>query len=406
MTITAPTNGTTTAESTERAAESTAAARQRGRGRRVLGWALIVVLLVGGALLALRVVATPPLYTGTLNPDGRNPVGARAVAEILRQQGVEVEVITSSAAVPAALRDGSTLAMADPYSLSDETVQAMTARADRVVLLTSSERMLRLLGLGVGAGFAPPPVGPECDVAEFAAVGTIQPTRTFEPADGVTACFPSDDGAAVLVDERGGRTVSIVEGSQLFSNERLAENGNAALALALLGQSEHVVWYVPSFEDGDMTADAADTLGTRTPEWVTPALLMLLLAGIAAAVWRGRRFGPLVAETLPVTVRASETMHGRARLTAKAADAGHAAGSVRAGTVRRLARRLGLSERAAPHEVADAASDRLRIPRGSLHDLLAGPLPSDDQQLVDSARRLAELEDAVAAAVHIERNTP
>ncbi len=96
-----------------------------------------------------------------------------------------------------------------------------------------------------------------------------------------------------------------------------------------------------------------------------------------------------------MTVRASETMHGRARLTARAADAPHAADALREGTRRRLARRLGLAVHADADEIADAAADRLRIPRGTLQSLLSGPPPTDDAALVALARRLDELETAV-----------
>ena len=57
-------------------------------------------------------------------------------------------------------------------------------------------------------------------------------------------------------------------------------------------------------------------------------------------------------------------------------------------------------------EFADAAADRLRIPRGGLHHLLLGDLPQTDPDLIDFARQLDELERAVETAVHTERNTP
>ncbi|MBQ3359526.1 MAG: hypothetical protein IJG47_11590, partial [Microbacterium sp.] len=245
----------------------------------------------------------------------------------------------------------------------------------------------------------------QCTAGEFAEVGTIEPDRLMTPHSGVEWCFGDEEGAAVLIDDSDGRRTSIVDGSRLFSNAYLAENGNAALALALLGQTDRVVWYVPSLGDSDLEATSPDTLGTLTPPWVTPAIILLMLSGAAAALWRGRRFGPLVAETLPVTVRASETMHGRARLTAKAADAPHAALAIRDGAQRRLARRLGLTARATSDEVADAASDRLRIPRGTLQALLAGPLPTDDAALVELARRLADLEEAVEKTHRTARAT-
>jgi len=385
---------------------STAAARPPGRRGRVLGWLFVIVLLVGIAALSMRFVAAAPSLAGTLNPESPAPGGAKALAELVRQQGPQVQVARSRADAAAAVDVDTTLVLPDPYTLTDEAALALVDSADRVVLLSSSSRMLRLLDLGEDAASGGTTAVAGCAAAEFARVGEIEAERLFAPAEGVEACFGGDDGAALLRSSDGSRTVTLVEGARLFSNEHLAERGNAALGLALLAQTEKVVWYVPSFEDSDITGEQSDTLGSLTPEWVTPAIVLLLLAGLAAVWWRGRRFGPLIAESLPVTVRASETMHGRARLTAKAADAAHAGEAIREGTMRRLSRRLALSPRASAHEVADAASDRLRVPRGSLHDLLGGPPPASDRDLIDLARSLADLETAVDYAFHTERTLP
>lgn len=390
--------------------DSTAAARPQGRRGNVRGWVLVVALLIGIALLSLRLVTTAPSLEGVLNPESPAPGGAKAVAELVRQQGTEVEVVRSRTAAGAALDPGSTLVLTDPVALTDDAVLDLLDEADRVVLLSTSARMLELLDLGTGAASTGAggldAVEASCDRPEFAETGGVQAERMFEPADDVDGCFRDADGAAaLLVAEREGARISFIEATRMLSNRHLAEDGNAALGLALLAQTDHVVWYVGSLEDGDRTADTPATLGELTPAWLTPAILLLLLAGIAAIWWRGGRFGPLVAESLPVTVRASETMHGRARLTAKAADAPHAAAAIRAGTRAGLATRLALSPRATAEEVADAASDRLGVPRGSLHDLLGGPAPADDRELVELARRLAELETAVWAA-QTERNRP
>jgi len=385
---------------------STAAARAPGRRGRILGWLFVIVLLLGITLVSMRFVATAPSLAGALNPESPAPGGAEALAELVRQQGVEVQVSRSRTDAAASVDGDVTLVLTDPYTLTDDAALDLVESADRVVLLTSSSRMLRLLDLGTDAAIPGVVVDAGCDAAEFARVGDIDAERLFTPADGVEGCFGTDDGAAVLRSVDGARTITLVEGARLFSNEQLAERGNAALGLALLAQTERVVWYVPSFEDGDITGEQPDTLGSLTPEWVTPAIVLLLLAGLAAVWWRGRRFGPLVAESLPVTVRASETMHGRARLTAKAADAAHAGEAIREGTVRRLSRRLALSTRASAIEVADAAADRLQVPRGSLHDLLGGPPPASDRDLISLARSLADLEKAVDDAFHTERRLP
>lgn len=384
---------------------STAAPRPDGRRASIIGWLLVIALLIGIALLSLRLVTTAPSLGGVLNPDSPAPAGARAIAELVRQQGTEVEVARTRAAAVAAIEPGTTLVLTDPVALSDEAVLDLIGDADRVVLLGASARVLDLLELGTSArGLGT--VEAACDRPEFAKTGAIEAERMFTPADGVEGCYLNAEGdAALLAADRDGALVSLIEASRMLSNRHLAEDGNAALGLALLAQTDRVVWYVGSFEDGDRGADTPATLGDLTPQWVTPAVLLLLLSGIAAVWWRGGRFGPLVSESLPVTVRASETMHGRARLTAKAADAPHAASAIRAGTRDRLARRLALSPRATPTEIAEAASDRLGIPRGSLHHLLDGSPPADDRELIELARRLAELEAAVDAA-HTERNRP
>ncbi len=109
----------------------------------------------------------------------------------------------------------------------------------------------------------------------------------------------------------------------------------------LLGRHPTLVWYMPGIGDSDL-ADSNPSLGELTPPWVSPVIVLLLLAGVAAAIWRGRRFGPLVSERLPVTVRAAETTEGRGRLYAHARDALHAADQLRIGALGRLSRLLGL----------------------------------------------------------------
>jgi len=386
------------------AVPSTAERAPRGtRLRALAGWAAVVVIVLIGVVVALRVSVSMPAARGALDPESVGDSGAMALAEILRDRGVDVEVHRSRLDARAAVDEDTTLVMANPYTLTDEGLEELIGPAQRVVFLSAGSHLLSVLGIGADGAGSSAPVDAGCPVPEFAEVGAIRPDRLFVAADGVTGCFGDGETDAVLVDDRDGVRRSVVDGDRLFSNAYLAENGNAALGLALLGQTERVVWYVPSLDDSDIEGSMPDSLGSLTPPWVTPAILLLMMAGLAAALWRGQRFGPLVAETLPVTVRASETMHGRARLTARAADAAHAADAIREGSRRRLARRLGLAETASVDEIADAAADRLRVPRGSVQTLLTGLLPADDAGLVELSRRLGELEDAVDDATHAPR---
>ncbi len=393
-------HGTTSAEP--------AATATRTRWRALLGWVLVTLLVLGGSLVGLVLAAGPP-DRGVLDPEGRGPAGALALAELVREEGTEVVVARTRAEAVALLRPGSTLVTTHPHALSDDAVSALFDTAERLVVLSGDSRMLRLLDLGTPAVVSTGPQPPGCEIAAFRRVGTVQPERLFIPGPGVTGCFGTDDApaagaaAGVLVDDRTGRSRILVDGAALFRNDALTENGNAALGLALLAPTAHVVWYVPSYSDTDMSLEDTESLGALTPGWVTPAILLLLIAGLAAAFWRGRRFGPLVSETLPVTVRAAETMQGRARLTARAGDAAHAGAALRTGALLRLGTRLGIDGRTTPGAVADATADRLRRPRAELAALLVGPLPATDPELIVFARDLAEIENAVDATIRTER---
>ena len=120
---------------------------------------------------------------------------------------------------------------------------------------------------------------------------------------------------------------------------------------------------------------------------------------LAAAFWRGRRFGPLVVEDLPVTVRASETMEGRARLYAKGSARLRAVDSLRIGAVQRVARACGLPATATVDAVVLAAADLTGRPPSEVHAILVGEIPRTDAEMVRLSDALLTLERAATEAV-------
>src|SRR5699024_4838614 len=105
----------------------------------------------------------------------------------------------------------------------------------------------------------------------------------------------------------------IVLGSaDLLTNDGIGRADNSALALNLLTADGAVSWYVPSANDPMGTASQTP-LG-YLPDWAGPVLLWLLLVALIVLVALGRRFGPVVVEPLPVTVRPQELVLGRAQL--------------------------------------------------------------------------------------------
>jgi len=434
----------------------TAAAPRPGRLAATLRWVGTALIVTVAAVALLLLNSTAPQTREELDPEATGPTGTRALARILAEQGASVEIAhgrdeaarllddDEGAGDDDAPRPATTLVLTAPVFATDpamEGIHDLSGHADRVVFLSADERTLSFFDLGKFAGSAfgesVAETGSDaeagCPEPRFAEVGEISAQTTFTPASGVRGCFTAEDGSAALLLTSGrSPELAVVDAVGLFDNANLATGGNAALAFALLvnaqdppatpigadeGGGTRIVWLVPSAED--LATDVSGSIAALTPGWVTPVMLILLLTGLAAAVWRGRRFGPLVEEQLPVTVRASETMQGRARLTAQRADAAHAAATLREGALRRLRRRLGLPANAAAAEVAAALAARAgslgaadartdggeALDRAALHRLLGGELPANDTALLEFARRLASVEDALPLPSG-ERNTP
>lgn len=132
------------------------------------------------------------------------------------------------------------------------------------------------------------------------------------------------------------------------------------------------------------------------PGWLW-GTLQLALAAALAAIWRGRRFGPLVTEQLPVAIRASESTEGRARLYRSADARDRAAAALRADTRHRIAPLLGMSAQDAdsPAVLLPAVAARLGTPGSDPYALLFGPAPADDAALVLLTDQLDALEREV-----------
>ena len=393
------------------APQADSATRRRG----IAGWVgiAVVLLLVGGFGAALS-SAGRWAERDALDPESAGPLGTRALVEILRGQGVEVIVARDRAAAARELGGRSaTLVLPDAPALSDDAIRALATGAADVVLVEPRSRTITLLMPGAEtAGFADAgTVQPSCEVPEAVRSGAVAPGTGFTPggSHAVSACYPAGDAFGLLVgpsldDDGSDDQVAVVDGRTLFTNEHLADNGNAALALNLMGRHPIVVWYVPSLTDTDL--DNTDpSLGELTPPWVSPVIVLLLVAGATAALWRGRRFGPLVRERLPVSVRAAETTEGRARLYATSHDALHAADQLRIPALGRIGRALGLGTAATAGEIADAAAATTGLERSAVRGTLIDDIPRGDADLVLLDARLRHLEGAVLAAARPERNT-
>ena len=397
-----PAGGATTGPAVPRAVvgDGTTAGQRAGARWRRWRWPAVVVLLVLLAGLAAA-LPEPRRSTVPLAPDNPGDAGARALAQILGRQGVEIDhVHTTSEAIGSAERGG-TLLVTGTGLLTDDQIRAVAGTANDLVLLDPDPVMLDAVtqaaetspGDGEGLRTA------ACRAPDARAAGTIRAGGGGYRAvtDAATVCFPGaspDSGVYLVVDEE--RRVTALADASMLTNARLEEDGNAALTLRMLGREDRLVWYVPSFADvGGGTQAAGPSLGDLVPPWAGVLALQLALVAVLAGVWRGRRLGRLVTEPLPVTVRAAETTRGRGRLYRRSRAYGHAAAALRAGAASRSAARLGLPRSAGAPAVIDALARATGRPGDEVAALLYGPPPTDDTGLTRLARRLDDLESEV-----------
>ncbi|MFD3697273.1 DUF4350 domain-containing protein [Streptomyces sp. NPDC058646] len=376
--------------------------------RRTRGTVAVAGILLASAI-ALAAVGTGTRH-GHLDPRSADPTGSRAVAELLTERGVTTRVVTTAREAAAASGPGTTLLVTGPDMLGESQRRTLRSAMDlsggRTVLLGPGSPSLTGLAPGVRTAghpsaddLAPACALPAATTAGRATTGTGLRYSTTLP--GATACYPSDGHPTLLVlptGTTGGDTV-VLGSETILLNESLAEEGNASLALQLLGSRPDLVWYLPTLADTDPEAAPAEekSLFDLIPAGWSWALLQLFVAAALAALWRARRLGPLVTEHLPVAIRASEATEGRARLYRKANARDRAATVLRAATRERLAALVGVPHTRAhdPAALVPAVSARLADGPRDVTALLFGPTPSGDAALVALADHLDALEREV-----------
>ncbi|CAM5720728.1 hypothetical protein SALBM311S_02671 [Streptomyces alboniger] len=375
---------------------------------RARGVILALVLLLTGAI-AIATVRSDS-HQGSLDPRSAAHYGSRAVAELLADRGVSTRVVTTLDEARAAADPDTTLLVAVPDLLTERQqsrLHAATADAGgRTVLVAPGSSSVERLAPGIVANPATSldsTLSPSCDLpaaqrAGAADTGGIRYTVTRSGAD---ECYPSERLATLvrMPDTSGAGDTIALGAPDILYNDTLDEQGNASLALQLLGSRPHLVWYLPSLSDSAADTDDEKTFFDLLPAGWLWGTLQLFVAAALAALWRARRLGPLVPERLPVAIRASETVEGRARLYRKANARDRAATALRSTTRTRLAPLVGVPgpQAHSPETLLPALSAHLHSPGDgqAMHSLLFGRSPSDDTALIALADQLDALEREV-----------
>ena len=387
-----------------------ASPRARGWRRR---WVLVAVLAAAVVAVAFLFVSQGPGPASSAPLDPRNPTanGAQALARVLESQGVRVVVARGEAELERAGVDAdTTVVVTRTAPLAESTTKGLArlaSRAERLVLVAPDRGILRYIAPEVtvteARRAAQDLVATDCgtsDVRPGETLSRSQVEYTSSLAD--AACFTHDRASVYLSLARRGVTPPMVllGSTSMPANDQITDASNAAVMLRVLGHSGRVVWYVPSRED--VPAGDSEGLGSLLPPWIGPVLALSGVAFLGLVLWRGRRFGRLVPEPLPVVVRAVETTESRGRLYRRARDASRAGATLQGATRTRIADYLGLprpnpsiSSRGADQALVSAVSAATGRQVGEVGALLLGPSPTRDDHLLGLAAELAALEKEV-----------
>jgi hypothetical protein len=368
-----------------------------GQRWRALRWVLLAVIVVVGVAAATAYL-TSPRPGGRMEATSTSPEGARALITLLRDHGVTVIEADDVAAVEREAQPGSLLVVAQTFNLFGDELLSRLADlpGDRLLVEpvgATREQLAPQIRRGESTSYAG--IAPDCDLREATRAGAVQ----FGSADAyeasgstpVTRCY--DGVLARYTDD--GRTITVVGSANFMMNEGLLEEGNAALAMNLAGTHPRVVWYAPQHDEGADSVGGA-SVSDLIPTQVTWLVWQLVLVVVLLALWKGRRVGPLVAERLPVVVRASETVEGRGRLYRSRRARDRAADALRTSTLQRMLPRLGLGRNAEPSTVAQAVATRSGLNPLAVTHTLYGQAPATDADLVNLARALDDMERLVA----------
>ncbi len=347
---------------------------ERWRGAR---WVLLgLVIVIGVATLSTYLTAPRP--GGPMDPESTSPEGARALVTILREHGVDVITAGDIASVEKAARPDTLLVVAQTFYLFDDDVLRRLAAlpGDRLLVAPVSrtrEALAPEIRLGGTTTFGDSK--PDCDLREAKRAGEVQ----FGLGDGyeaagdvpVTRCY----GGALVRYTHDDREVTVVSAADFMTNAGLLKQGNAALAMNLAGSHPRVIWYAPQHSEGGGESGGGAGITDFIPDQAGWVVLQLCLVVALLALWKGRRIGPLVAEQLPVVVRASETVEGRGRLYRSRRARDRAAEALRTAALQRMMPRIGLGHDAEPPAVVMAVAERCGLSPQAVAHTAVRPAP-------------------------------
>jgi len=331
-----------------------------------------LVVLAVAALLVLSALSPPAV---PFNPESAAPDGYKALALLLKSEGVSVDPVTAehATATTATAQPGLVLFIPAPQFTSAAQLESFEAAASAGATVVFGEPRTEPSGMAALstvdsqylASTPADPVPPGfCNIAALQGLGPIDaafavPIQAGESEPGESCYGLQGDQFLIRQQAVGTGKIITLASPYLWVNARLQpdkESGglpldNAATALRLLLQNSQVTTSSQQPQRLVMVSaqpsDGVAANGTQTPIQLLPTGVKLFLIQLAAAFclfawWKGRRLGKPISETTPVEIAGSELVVAVGDLLRRKGNPERAAKSLRRETCRVLCSRLGL----------------------------------------------------------------
>lgn len=323
-----------------------------------------------------------------LSPRAEDPDATLALRRYLANSGFEV---LASAQLPG---PGGTFILVHDLREADQARPVLRWVEQGGTLVVADPRSIFL---GMVGGSPGGPIGlagsvelePGCLAAQVVGVGRVT-ARASDVAltadnDEFVSCLPAGDGAFLLTRRYGEGTVTLLGGVSPLTNELLADGDNAVLALQVAGPGPEVVFGPPLPPGAQGGAGAWDLL----PDPARVVVIVMMLSAVGFALVRARRLGPPVLEEPVAPIPASELVRATARMYRRAGALAHSGSLLRKAQAARFSR--GLWAAARGHELAHLVAGATQLPQQRVEEILFGPDPRTDDELIALGLELEEL---------------
>lgn len=369
--------------------------KDRPRLRIALATAVAAALVIITAL----VIGAPGNNSVPLDPSSTAPDGTKALVLLLRSLGANVH---TGATLPGA-RDGVALLLQDHLNRADTArLSRWVDEGGRLIVTDPGSDLAGVAPDSSGRDLilgrrSPELVGGDCPIAALRSVGSVRPDGDILlrlPAGGV-GCFGAGAGYLLVARDQEQGTLVVVGGPSMWTNADLGDASNSVLAADLLSPTRGTdVTFIGSSKVGGGDKGLLSLISPRIVE----ALWGLAVAFVIAMVWRGRRLGRPVIEAMPVELPGSGLVEAAGNLLQEGGQRAHAAGILRRDLKRLITDRFGADPGIPAREAAEIASARTGLPVEHFEEVLGGPPPASDRDLVALAHNMSDIRREVLDA--------